>query len=70
MPRLDGFGLVARLRKHPRTARLPVVLFSSLYSPEDRRRGADSGADAYLTKGAFDRGRLLHVVNDLIARRA
>jgi two-component system chemotaxis sensor kinase CheA len=66
MPRLDGFGLTARLRADARTARVPVVLFSSLDSDEDRRRGSTSGANAYLTKGAFDRGQLLDVVTGLI----
>ncbi len=66
MPRLDGFGLTARLRADPRTARLPVVLFSSLDSDEDRRRGTSAGANAYLTKSAFDRGQLIDVVNGLI----
>jgi two-component system chemotaxis sensor kinase CheA len=66
MPRLDGFALTARLRADPRTAQLPVVLFSSLESDEDRRRGSSSGANAYLTKSAFDRGQLLDVVTGLI----
>lgn len=66
MPRLDGFGLCARLRADPRTAKLPVVLFSSLDSDEDKRRGTASGANAFLTKGAFDRGHLLDVVSSLI----
>ena len=30
---------------------LPVVILSSLASPEDKRRGLDAGADAYLIKG-------------------
>src|SRR5207248_5639267 len=47
MPRLDGFGLTARLRADPRTRALPVVLFSSLDSDEDKRRGTASGANAY-----------------------
>lgn len=66
MPRLDGIALVERLRQDARTARLPVVLFSSADSEEDRRRGAASGAAAYLTKGAFDRGQLVDVVNNLL----
>jgi two-component system chemotaxis sensor kinase CheA len=66
MPRLDGYGLVARLRSDPRTAKLPIVLFSSLDSDEDRRRGTSAGASAYLSKSAFDRGHLIDVVNGLI----
>jgi CheY-like chemotaxis protein len=70
MPRLDGFSLTARLRANPATARVPVVLFSSLDSDEDKRRGSASGANAYLTKQAFDRGVLIDVVSSLIARRS
>jgi chemotaxis protein histidine kinase CheA len=51
MPRLDGFALTRRIKNHPDLARLPVVILSSLASPEDKRRGLDAGADAYLVKG-------------------
>jgi two-component system chemotaxis sensor kinase CheA len=66
MPRLDGFTLVARLREGSRSAHIPVVLFSSSDSEEDRRRGMASGANAFLSKSAFDRGHLIDVVKGLL----
>ena len=51
MPRLDGFAFTRRLKGHPDLARIPVIILSSLASPEDKRRGLDAGADAYLIKG-------------------
>ncbi|MDX2015277.1 MAG: response regulator [Myxococcaceae bacterium] len=51
MPRLDGFALTRRIKSHAELSRLPVVILSSLASPEDKRRGLDAGADAYLIKG-------------------
>jgi chemotaxis protein histidine kinase CheA len=51
MPRLDGFALTRRIKQSPQFASLPVVILSSLASPEDKRRGLDAGADAYLVKG-------------------
>jgi two-component system chemotaxis sensor kinase CheA len=51
MPKLDGFALTRRLKGNADLARLPVVILSSLASPEDKRRGLDAGADAYLVKG-------------------
>ncbi|MBI3184273.1 MAG: response regulator [Myxococcales bacterium] len=51
MPRLDGFALTRRVKSNPGLARLPVIILSSLASPEDKRRGLDAGADAYLVKG-------------------
>ncbi len=50
MPRLDGFALTRRLKQSAQSM-VPVVILSSLASPEDKRRGADAGADAYLVKG-------------------
>lgn len=51
MPRLDGFSLTRRIKQHPELSKVPVVILSSLASPEDTRRGLDAGADAYLIKG-------------------
>ena len=68
MPRLDGLGLLAKMRSEPRTQAIPVVLFSSLDSEEDQRRGESAGAAAYLSKSAFDRGQLFAVVSRLLGR--
>jgi two-component system chemotaxis sensor kinase CheA len=66
MPRLDGFELTGRLRANTRTSKIPIVLFSTLDSEEDHRRGAASGANIYLTKSAYDRGELLNVIQRLV----
>ncbi len=62
MPRMTGFELAARLRADPRFASLPIILVTSLDSPEEREQGIQSGADAYITKGAFDQEQLLDTV--------
>jgi two-component system chemotaxis sensor kinase CheA/two-component system sensor histidine kinase and response regulator WspE len=54
MPGLDGIDLTRRVKGDARHARLPVVILSSLSAPEERRRGVDAGADAYLVKGEMD----------------
>jgi two-component system chemotaxis sensor kinase CheA len=66
MPRLDGFSLTARIRADERLRGLPVVLVTSLDSEDDRRRGVEVGADAYIVKGAFDQDRLLETIRRLI----
>lgn len=66
MPRLDGIGLTARIRRDPRTARLPVMIVSYKDRPEDRARGLEAGADYYLAKGAFHDATLLDAVRDLV----
>ena len=66
MPRLDGFALTAEVRSDDRLRDLPVVLVTSLASEDDRRRGVEAGADAYIVKGAFDQDRLLETIRRLI----
>jgi two-component system chemotaxis sensor kinase CheA len=51
MPKMDGFSLTRRLKSTPAVARIPVIILSSLASPEDKRRGLEAGADGYLVKG-------------------
>lgn len=65
MPRLDGLALTARIRADVKTAELPVVLVTSLQTPAERERGLQAGADAYLTKGAFDHDQLLAALRRL-----
>jgi signal transduction histidine kinase/DNA-binding response OmpR family regulator len=50
MPRLDGFALIAALRKDERTATTPVILLSARAGGESRVEGLDAGADDYLVK--------------------
>jgi two-component system sensor histidine kinase and response regulator WspE len=66
MPRLDGIGLLERIRHDPRLQRLPVMIVSYKDRPEDRARGLEAGADWYLAKGAFHDATLLDAVRDLI----
>jgi len=62
MPHMDGLALTASIRANPATAELPVVLVTSLQTPEQREAGLRAGADAYFTKGSFDQDRLLATV--------
>jgi PAS domain S-box-containing protein len=50
MPRLDGLGLVARLRASSGTAAVPVLLLSARAGQESSVEGLRAGADDYLVK--------------------
>lgn len=66
MPRMDGIALVTRVKQTERTKNMPVVLVSSLDSDDDRRRGLEAGADAYLGKSDFRQELLLETLDRLI----
>jgi two-component system chemotaxis sensor kinase CheA len=66
MPRMDGLQLTARLRADSRFRDFPVILVTSLDTAEDRARGVEVGADAYIVKSTFSRNGLLEAVRRLI----
>lgn len=66
MPRMSGFELTEKIRGDKRLSGLPVVLVTALESREDRERGVDVGANAYIVKSSFDRSNLLEVIRRLI----
>ncbi|MGH8353162.1 MAG: hybrid sensor histidine kinase/response regulator, partial [Pseudomonas sp.] len=66
MPRLDGFTLTSRIRADRELAELPVVLVTALHSAEDRARGLEAGANAYLVKSGFEQESLLDAIRRLI----
>jgi two-component system chemotaxis sensor kinase CheA len=66
MPRMDGFELTRQIRKEKKFSDLPIILVTSLDSEEDKQLGVEAGADAYITKGAFEQGSLLSTIKQLL----
>lgn len=66
LPKLDGWGVLQKLRK---TKKTPVLMLTARDQTRDRVRGLDTGADDYLVK-PFDLDELLARVRALIRRSA
>jgi two-component system sensor histidine kinase and response regulator WspE len=66
MPRMDGIALVRSIKNDPKLQSIPAIIVSYKEREEDRIRGLDAGADAYLTKSSFHDQTLLETVSDLI----
>ncbi len=66
MPRIGGFELTRRIKDDARMAEVPVILVTSLDSPEDKAQGIEVGADAYIVKGQFDQTNLLETIEQLV----
>ena len=67
MPNMNGWDLCARVKRESRLGETPFVLITSLSKDEERRRGLELGADAYMVKGLFNEQELLDTVERLIA---
>jgi two-component system chemotaxis sensor kinase CheA len=68
MPRMDGFALTEAIRGHPSLTNLPVLILTTHSSDEDRQRGLDAGADAYIIKSAFEQNALLAAVERMLGK--
>jgi len=66
MPGMDGFEFVSRTRGDPVLRDIPAVLVTSRSSPEDRIRGEQAGARAYIVKSEFDQGHFLQTIQQLV----
>ena len=66
MPRLDGFGLVMRIRNQSRYENLPLMIISTRESTEDRMRALEAGADTYMVKQQLKGDEILRTVKALV----
>jgi two-component system, chemotaxis family, chemotaxis protein CheV len=54
MPRMDGFHLTKCIRENSVLQNLPVILFSSLISKDNEKKGMQVGATAQISKPRWD----------------
>ncbi|OQY27426.1 MAG: hypothetical protein B6244_10670 [Candidatus Cloacimonetes bacterium 4572_55] len=66
MPNMNGLELTEKIRQNKKYNEMPVILVTSLTSEEDKHRGVEAGANAYITKGTFDQQALLDTLKRLI----
>jgi DNA-binding response OmpR family regulator len=65
MPRMNGFEVLAALRKEPGTHSLKIVLLTGDQDADDIARGSELGADDYILK-PFSPGRLVGRIKKLL----
>ncbi|MFD1871066.1 two-component regulator propeller domain-containing protein [Hymenobacter bucti] len=66
MPRSDGLELCQRLKQHPKTSHIPVLLLTARTAETHELEGLGTGADAYVSKPF--KPALLHAKADALLR--
>jgi len=66
MPGMNGFEFVSRTREYDYLLGIPSILVTTRGGADDRRRGAEAGARAYIVKGEFNKDSLLETVRSLV----
>ncbi len=66
MPIMDGFEFTERVKTNEKFKEVPVIMVTSLTSEEDKKRGIEVGADAYIVKAQFESRALLEVIEQWV----
>jgi two-component system chemotaxis response regulator CheY len=66
MPRLDGFGFIARVRSDQRFRGVPILVLTTESSPEKKGQARAAGATGWIVK-PFDAVKLVDVVRRVAA---
>jgi two-component system chemotaxis response regulator CheV len=64
MPQMDGYTLTKNIKSNDNFRELPVMIFSSMITDDNRHKGESVGADVQLTKPEID--RLLECARELL----
>ncbi|MGA8800536.1 MAG: response regulator, partial [Pseudolabrys sp.] len=67
MPEMDGFDLIAALRKQPDWRRIPVIVITALDLTAADRARLNSGVEGILLKSSFDPAHLVQTVRQAVA---
>jgi hypothetical protein len=68
MPEMDGFSLCKQLKSQQHLTDVPVILMTSLSTPEDVMKGLEAGADNFIRK-PFDGQYLLSRIEHILSNR-
>ena len=66
MPKMDGHRLTKLVKSDEKLKQIPLIIFSSLISPEMEIKGREIGADEQLSKPEI--GHLVTVMDELLAK--
>ena len=70
MPVVDGFEVCKLLKDRPETCLIPIVMMTAMGGREDRIKGIEAGADAFLTKPVHQEELLAHIRHSLRLKHA
>ena len=65
MPQIDGFHLTRKMKEHPQLQEVPVLLYSSIVTPDNQKKGAAVGAEMQVAKP--DLHRVVELADGLIS---
>jgi len=68
LPGIDGFEVLARMRKESTLSSIPVIILSNLGQKDDVEKGLKMGAADYLIKAHFTPGEIIEKIKAVLGR--
>ena len=68
IPKIDGFGVLEKLKKDPSTKSVPVILLTNLGQDEDFEKGKQLGAENYLVKSQFTPTEIVQKMEEVLKK--
>lgn len=65
LPTMDGFQVCRRLKMHPATRNVPIIMLTEKTSAEATMTGLSAGADDYIPKDIFATEHLITSLQEL-----
>jgi DNA-binding response OmpR family regulator len=66
LPAMDGFEVLAKIRKNDALKKIPVIIFSNLAEEKDMIKARDLGANEYMVKSNFTLDELAAKIKEML----
>ena len=66
LPGIDGFEVLARIKKDSAVSSIPVIILSNLGQKEEIEKGIKLGATDYLIKAHFTPGEIVEKIKEIL----
>ncbi len=66
MPKMDGFGVLQKIRKNPDFKDMPIIMLTNLGQRESVKKGLMLGADGYIIKAHFTPSEVVEKVKEFL----
>lgn len=66
LPKMDGYEVLAKLKKEEKTKDIPIVILTNLGSVSDVQKALDLGATTYLVKTDYDLADVVDKIKQIL----
>lgn len=70
MPKMDGFGVLEKLRHHPKFTKVPILVYSNLAKEEEMARAEKMGATEFIVKANLSPTEMIEKIKHYLNKNA